>query len=589
MTQSTPRGGEREGRVGRRAREKQGREDATRSSTERLHALYEVSKLLTRFESVEKTLPGVLSAVTRTVPLRRAILNLQRGKASSMTVWTPEGPSPDGLETARSRAEDTLQYLLGYAPLVPAGRSEIADNQGPQPGTEPMRQLFVGLPLVVDHERVFGVLQLEGVALDEIDLGFVNAVTNQLAIAVLRSLVEAEREELLEKEQHARAEAVAANRAKDQFLAVLSHELRTPLNAITGWAHLLKSGSLDGAQATTAIDTILRNAEIQKHLIGDILDARSIVAGELKLEVGALDLAGLIQTARDTLTPAAAAKQIAVALLLEAVPGLTPGDPSRLLQVVWNLLSNAIKFTPEHGNVRITLQDVDERHVEISVSDDGPGIPPEFLPHVFERFRQADSSTTRRYGGLGLGLAIVHSIVAHHGGTVSAKNAPFGHGAVFTVTLPRLTTTKAEGTPARSGTAWSPEGLPLEGVRVLVVDDLLDDREVLTRMLAAAGASVTAASSAAEGLQALERDRPHVLLTDVGMPGEDGYTLLRRVRALPQEKGGLTPAIVITAYTGSRERMFDGFQAQLAKPVHPDDLTKVVAGLARYPESLEAG
>jgi CheY-like chemotaxis protein len=337
----------------------------------------------------------------------------------------------------------------------------------------------------------------------------------------------------------------------------------------------LKRGDLDQARTATAIDTIVRNAGVQKQLISDILDVRSIVAGELRLEMGALDLASLIKNARDTLTPAADAKHIAVVLLLDAAPALTPGDHSRLLQVVWNLLSNAIKFTPKHGRVSISLRDVDHAQVQISVSDDGPGIPPAFLPHAFERFRQADSSTTRRHGGLGLGLAIVHSIVALHGGTVTAANAPSGHGAVFTVTLPRLVAANTDGAPLQNG-----DEVTLDGVRILVVDDMPDDLDVLTRMLEATGANVMAASSAAEGLAALESERPHVLLTDVGMPGEDGYTFLRRVRALPREQGGFTPAIAITAYTGSRERtLAAGFQAHLAKPVDPAELARVVASL----------
>ena len=579
MRQSTPRG-EGGGRPGRRAPEPLGREGATPSSTERLLALYEISRLLARFESVEKTLPKILAVVARTVALERAILNVERDATTTMTVWTPEGPSPDGIEAAKSHAEATLQYLLGHAPSLPAGREVAGHLALPGPRSEARRPPFVGLPLVVDHQRVFGVLQLEGAVLDEMDLGFVNAVANQLATTLQRSRAEAEREGLLEKEQEARANAEAANRAKDEFLAILSHELRTPLNAITGWGHLLKRGELDEAQTAIAVSTILRNAETQKQLIADILDVRSIVAGELRLEMGAVDLAGLIEIVRDTLTPAAAAKHIAVVLSLEAAPELTPGDNRRLLQVVWNLLANAIKFTPEHGKVRIALRDLDEAHVQISVSDDGPGIPPAFLPHVFEHFRQADSSTTRRHGGLGLGLAIAHSIVVLHRGTVSAANARSGPGAVFTVTLPRFAAVKTEGASLRNRGEEGLEALALDGVRVLVVDDMPDDREVLTKMLEAEGADVKAASSAAEGLRTLERERPHVLLADVGMPGEDGYTFLRRVRALHRDQGGLTPAIAITAYAGSPERSLDaGFQAHLSKPVHPAELARVVAGL----------
>jgi signal transduction histidine kinase len=579
------------GRFGRRARRKLGREEALLSSTERLRALYEISRLLTRFESIETTLPKILTVVTSTVALERAILAVERDGVGFMTVWTPEGLSPDGLDAAKSHAAATFQYLLGQAASLPAEGPEVAGNRPPPSGRRSgaRRPPLVGLPLVADHQRVFGVLQLEGAVLDEMDLGFVNAVTNQLATALQRSRAEAERESLLEKEQGARADAEAANLAKDEFLAVLSHELRTPLNAITGWAHLLKRGELDQRETATAVATILRNAEMQKQLIADILDVRSIVAGELRLEMGALDLASLIETVRDTLTPAAAAKHIAVLLSLDAAPGLTPGDESRLSQVVWNLLSNAIKFSPAHGNVRIALQDVDEAHVRISVSDDGPGIPPSFLAHVFERFRQADSSTTRRHGGLGLGLAIVHSIVSLHRGTVSAANAGSGQGAVFTVTLPRLADVKREDPPSRSSEG-DVESVALDGVRVLVVDDVDDDREVLAKMLEATGARVASASSAAEGLAALVREQPHVLLTDVGMPGADGYALLRLVRALPKDQGGMTSAIALTAFAGARERILDaGFQAHLVKPVGPTELARAVAGLAWPTGRRQAG
>ena len=573
MRLATPRRGQDRRRLARRGGEEPGPQAVEHASRERLQDLYEISKLLAGFESVAKTLPRILAVVTRTVALGRAILIVERDAIRSATVWTRKGLSPDGLDAARSHAEASLKYLIGAASGQPAERS-TRDGRPPA-----KRERFVSLPLVVGRQRVFGVLQLEAAVLDEMDLGFVNAVANQLSIALQRDYAQAEREALLVREQAARADAEAANRAKDEFLALVSHELRTPLTAVSGWAHLLQGGRLNETQRATAVETIRRSAEAQKQLIDDLLDVRSINSGKLQIEIGAVNLADLIEEVRDSLTPAAAAKHIAVVVSLEAAPDLIPADPRRLLQVVWNLLSNAIKFTPEHGHVRIGLRDVDQ-HVEISVSDDGPGIPPAFLPHVFERFRQADPSSTRRHGGLGLGLAIAHSIVALHRGTATAANVGSGHGAVFTVTLPRFAAAETDAAPS-----WNDEtgaaAVSLAGVRVLVVEDRLDDREVLTKMLEAAGANVTSAASAVEGLAALEHGRPHVLLSDVGMPGEDGYSFVRRVRGLPRDRGGLTPAVAITAYPDPGQRTLDaGFQAHIAKPVDPLRLALAVARLA---------
>jgi signal transduction histidine kinase/ActR/RegA family two-component response regulator len=533
---------------------------------ERLRHLYEISTILTTFDNVERTVPMVLAVVNGVLPLTRGILVLEGETRPSMLVWTPDGRPGEGQTRAESDARASFSYLaLGVGAHLVTRRSLVA------------------LPLVVDHHRAFGILQLEGAVLDALDLGFVNSMVNQLAVAIRRKKAEADREALFEKEQRARQEAEEANRAKDEFLAIVSHELRTPLNAIMGYAALLEAGRLDAKETAHALVVIQRNAEVQKQLISDILDVQSIVAGNLRVEIGVVDAVKVVESARETLKPAADAKAIDVQLSFESRAMVVAGDADRLRQVVWNLLSNAIKFTPSDGRIEIALRHVDDERVEITVSDTGSGISATFLPHVFERFRQADGSTTRRHGGLGLGLAIVREIVALHHGTVTAANRSSGTGAVFTVTLPR---------PAEVGLAPD-EGIggksrgaapSLGGIRVLVVDDIPDDRELLTRMLEVRGANVVSAASVAEGLAVLERERPDVLLSDIAMPEEDGYSLLRRLRALPADRGGRTPAVAVTAFADT-EHADQGrdvrFQARLPKPIDAAEVAVVVAALAR--------
>lgn len=392
--------------------------------------------------------------------------------------------------------------------------------------------------------------------------------------------------------EHARLylEAQQANRLKDEFLATLSHELRTPLHAIVGWAHMLRSGKLDEATTLRAVETIDRNAQVQNQLISDILDVSRIMAGKLRLNVRAVSLADVIGAALDTVRPAAHAREVRLEQDLDPAAAEISGDADRLQQVVWNLLSNAIKFVPRGGRVRVTLRRGDHAS-EISVEDDGPGIRPAFLPFVFERFRQADSSSTRPHGGLGLGLAIVRHLVELHGGTVEAANRADGaSGAVFTVRLPsaRAVPTAVSPPPESSQPAaerpvWLESAPALGGLRVLVVDDEPDSRDMVATVLELAGAEALVAGTAAEGLALLTRERPEVLLSDLEMPGEDGYSLIRRVRALSPENGGLTPAAALTAYAGAEHRtktLLAGFQLHVAKPVQPAELVAVVASLA---------
>jgi PAS domain S-box-containing protein len=398
---------------------------------------------------------------------------------------------------------------------------------------------------------------------------------------------EKERSEILQRERIARTEAEEANRLKDEFLATLSHELRSPLNAIVAWSHILCAPDLDPATASRAAQAIDRNARAQTQLIADILDVSRIVTGKFHLSLGPVRLCDVIDSAADTLQPAAQARNIRLELASDRAAGPVLGDARRLQQVIWNLLSNAIRFAPVGGRVQVRLQDTSSCS-ELSVTDDGPGIDAAFLPYVFDRFRQADSSSTRRHGGLGLGLAIVRHLVELHGGTVEARNREDRSGAVFVVRIPRQQGTSARNAsfepdvPANAREEWAQSATSLQDVRVLVVDDEADTREAMAIGLGRLGACVATACSASEALAALAQERPHVLVADIGMAGENGYTLLRKVRALPSERGGATPAIALTGYAAQQDRLDAlraGFQMHVPKPVTPAELAAAVASL----------
>jgi signal transduction histidine kinase/ActR/RegA family two-component response regulator len=402
----------------------------------------------------------------------------------------------------------------------------------------------------------------------------------------LRKTVEAAREQALAKEQAARAAAETANRAKDNFLAMISHELRAPLSPMLLWARVLRRGGLDEAKLRHALDTIERNVRTQVQLIDDLLDVSRIVVGKLRLEVQPVDLPTVIEAAIETARPAADAKDIRLVSVLDTETGTVSGDPGRLQQVVWNLLSNAIKFTPKGGRVQVMLERVNS-HVEIAVSDNGKGVRPEFLPHLFERFEQAETGPTRTHPGLGLGLAIVRHIVELHGGTVMAESPGEGEGATFTVKLPQAIFARTAGEverrhPTIGGKVDQPMYASLDGLRVMVVDDEHDSNEVVSMVLASCGAEVHAAASAAEGLEELRRWHADVLISDIGMPEEDGYAFLRQVRAQPGALARI-PAIALTAYatTEDRVRIFSaGFQAHVVKPIDTAELAAVVASAA---------
>ena len=404
---------------------------------------------------------------------------------------------------------------------------------------------------------------------------------------------EIERQHLLEQEQQFRAEAERNGKLKDEFLATLSHELRTPLNAILGWSQILK-GTTDVGDLLEGLEVIDRNARAQAQIIDDILDMSRIISGKLRLEVQPVDLAAVVQAALDTVRPAARAKEIELRTLVDPVAGPVNGDPNRLQQVFWNLLSNAVKFTPKGGRVQVTLQRVNSG-VEVSIVDNGEGIEPNFLPHVFDRFRQADASTTRRHGGLGLGLAIVKQLVELHGGEVQAQSRGRGEGSRFILSLPVTVIHNATDThpairehpDADSGSDRDATPLACDhliGVEVLVVEDDPDSAQMVRRLLVGCGATVRLAGSAVEAMEQIKRAIPRVLVSDIGMPGEDGYALIRRIRLLPPNEGGQVRAVALTAYARVSDRvraLEAGFQMHIAKPVDPLELVTTIAALAK--------
>ncbi|MGK3994946.1 hybrid sensor histidine kinase/response regulator [Sorangium sp. So ce1024] len=416
--------------------------------------------------------------------------------------------------------------------------------------------------------------------------GSVTGVVSSFFDVTAQKQAEAERRALLAAAQAARREAETASHLKDEFLATMSHELRTPLTAVLGWIRMLRTGKLADDRRERALETVERNAQAQAQLVDDLLDISRIMAGKLRLDVKPVELVAVIDAALDVVRPAADAKAVRLEPLLD--PGVAPvaGDAGRLQQVVWNLLSNAVKFTPRGGLVSIRLERADGA-AEIVVSDTGQGIDPSFLPYVFEQFRQADSGTTRKHGGLGLGLTIVRSLVEMHGGTVQAQSDGEGRGAAFTVRLPLAVRPDRAGErrrPAAGGVAGESDRPPeLRDLNVLVVDDEEDTRELLVTMLEQCGARVTAVGSTAEALLALKALQPDVLVSDIAMPGEDGYALIRKIRALPATSGGRTPAVALTAYARTEDRtraLRAGFTTHVPKPIEQAELLAVLANIS---------
>lgn len=452
-------------------------------------------------------------------------------------------------------------------------------------------------------ERSMGALgSLSGIRADghefpiEASISQIEVKEEKLYTVILRDITERkrageERERLFASEQEARAEAEAANRAKDEFLALVSHELRTPLNSIVGWVDiLLANPEQDDAHIARALEVIKRNAALQARIIEDILDVSRIVAGKLQLDVRPVELPAIIQAAIAAVQLTADDKNVQLRQVLDQSTDPVPGDPYRLQQIVWNLLSNAIKFTPDGGEVEIRLEQTGS-NARVTVSDTGEGILSEFLPRIFDRFSQADTSATRAYGGLGLGLAIVRHLGELHGGTVEAYSAGEKQGALFTVTLPcepaREESRASLGVSETDRDRRNDAAAPLAGLRVLIVDDDSDSREVLAALLSLRKAEVRSAGSVREALEALTGWKPDVLVSDIGMPGEDGYDLIREVRSRGAEDGGQTPAIALTGYAAVQDgerALSAGYQAHVAKPVEPKHLVKLIASFVEKSE-----
>jgi PAS domain S-box-containing protein len=442
---------------------------------------------------------------------------------------------------------------------------------------------YLAVPVISRSGEVLGGLFFghpsEGV-FNESHEQIVSSLAAQAAVAIDNS-------RLHERAQRSLAAAEMANRVKDEFLATVSHELRTPLTAIVGWVHLLRTGTLTAADQARAIDTVERSVNAQRRIIDDILDVSRIISGKLRLELVPVDLVSSVEAATESLRPLIDSRQINLVRLFESAL-LVLGDAGRLQQVAWNLVSNAIKYSPRGGRVTVSARRVGSS-AELCVSDNGEGIDPAFLPHVFDRFRQADSSTTRQHGGIGLGLSIVRHLTELHGGTVEARSEGLGKGSTFVVriplssvaaTVPETTSARAEASIAEPTAGALPD---LKGVRVLVVDDEHDTRVVLTTILSRAGSQVITAASADEALSVVDSSPPDVIVSDIGMPGEDGYSFMRRLRARQAQEGGAIPAAALTAYARAEDRLrclAAGFHTHVAKPVTPIELVTAVASLA---------
>ena len=506
----------------------------------------------------------------------------------------------DSLEALTERTEAAGAMLIAEEALVPPGVWALVEAVRRQP-------TWSDLPLVVLTNRGDGTdTPISALRVIEA-MGNVTLLERPVRVVTLLSAMqsalrarrrqyevrdhleerrraEAERERLLARERAARAEVEAANRAKDEFLAVLSHELRTPLQPILGWVKLLRNDTIDASTLQRGLETIERNARTQAQIVEDLLDVSRVIIGKLRLDSRPVTMRLVVEAAVDAVRASADAKSIVIDAALPGHSPVVAGDSNRLQQVVWNLLSNAVAFTPEGGRVTVHLEQMG-REAVVRVVDTGQGIAPHFLPQIFERFRQADSTSTRRHGGLGLGLAIVRHLVELHGGSVQADSAGEGRGATFTIRLPLL----AEGSEivgeAVSGEIHSLNantGPMLSGYRVLVVDDDHDTGELLTAVLGYYGAEVHAVSSAEAGLHAIDPFAPDVVISDVAMPGVDGYTFVRRLKAIERESGRRIPAMALTAHaraSDSEQAFLAGFEAYVAKPVEPAELAQIVVRL----------
>jgi PAS domain S-box-containing protein len=553
---------------------------AQRQASERLQLLYETTRDLMQTEQPLALMHGLFRKLAVQLDLHSYYNFMVEEKDNRRMLHLR---NYDGISEERAQAIAWIElgeYLCG---LVAQRQQQLVLNQA-QLSTHPNAKAacemgmtaYAGQPLIAQGQ-LLGTLSFASrtrTHFTPAEIDMLRSTCDQIAIAL-------ERANLNDSLQQQAEQLRQANRIKDEFLAVLSHELRSPLNPILGWSKLLQTGKLDAAKTAQALATIERNAKLQTELIEDLLDVSKILQGKLSLNIRPVDLALTVESAIETVSLAAVAKSIDIRTVLDPHIGQILGDSGRLQQVVWNLVSNAVKFTSAGGRVEVNLTRVGNR-AQITVADTGIGIAREFLPYVFDCFRQKDGATTRKFGGLGLGLAIVRHLVELHGGTVGADSPGEGQGATFTVRLPLSPKVKGQEYSLAGFSERSTADEPLSGMRILVVDDEPDMRELISFLLEDAGAEVVTLGVAQEALPALTNFQPDVLLSDIGMPGMDGYMLLRQVRVLPPERGGQIPAIALTAYAGEFDRqqaLQAGFQRHLAKPIEPDELIKTIAAL----------
>ncbi|MEH2269173.1 MAG: PAS domain S-box protein [Nostoc sp.] len=548
--------------------------------------------ILTPLRNVEQTIEGVITVCRDITEHKRAEKSLRESEARfrrlfesnliGVAFWNVDGLIIDANDAflqlaGYTRDEFATLGRINWKELTPVEYKDLDDRALLEVQTSGISKIYEKEFVHRNGKRVPIVL---GVALlnDSQDncLAFVLDITD-------RKLAEKECDRLLECERTARKQAEIANKIKDEFLAVLSHELRTPLNPVLGWSKMLRTRKFDEKTTNHALETIERNAKLQTQLIEDLLDMSRILQGKLNLNVCRVSLVMVVEAALETVKLAAQAKSIEIKTIFDASLAQVMGDPNRLQQVVWNLFSNAVKFTPTGGRVGIRLMEADNQ-VQIQVSDTGKGISPDFLPYVFDYFRQSDGTTTRTFGGLGLGLAIVRKVVEMHGGKVQAESPGEEAGATFTVELPLLVRSEQVRGEENQSSPYALESSLLSDTQILVVDDEPDIRDLVTFILQDYGMQVTAVASAQEALQALSESIPDVLISDIGMPKTDGYMLMREVRSRSPQQGGSIPAIALTAYAGEmnqQQALAAGFQMHISKPVDPDALVKAIADLIK--------
>ncbi len=568
-----------------------------RDSERRLGGNLGVTRILAESPALSDATPRILQTICETLGWELGGLWVPDRKSNELeclAFWHSPGSNRAEFEEVSMRTRFGPGVGLPgrvWTSLKPVWIPDVGkDNNFPRGPYAKAAGLHAGFAFpILFRAKFLGVMEFFSYEIRQPDtalLAMFGSIGGQIGQFLERKRNEEEREQLLARELAARAEAERANKTKDEFLAIVSHELRTPLNAIVGWSSMLRSGSLDPARTTRAVEVIDRNAKAQAQLIEDILDVSRIVSGNLRLNPRPVQLQQVIEAAVDSIRPAADAKKISLEIKLDKEAGPVSGDPDRLQQVVWNLLSNAVKFTPEGGHVNVSLKGSNS-NVEVVVSDNGNGIPAEFLPHVFDRFRQADGSKTRRHGGLGLGLAIVHNLVELHGGDVQVHSEGEGKGATFIINLPCVgfLTQPPVSQSQMDASRISDDGTrELSGTRILAVDDDADSREMIEMVLKTQGAEVVSVSGVKDALTVLERNgwKPQILVSDLGMPEMDGYDLIREIRSGSTAQN--LPAIAITGYAGNEEgkRALDaGFQRHLTKPVNWRELIDSIVELTR--------